>query len=71
MSKELVEALKSVRTLIRLLPLFTREQVETLIQMELAGRRRRSIGMRLAQRAANLDASSTYHKVMKEFNDAP
>lgn len=71
MSTELVSALESVRELIRMLPTFTRQQVDELIRMELTGQRRRSVGMRLAQRAARLDADATYSLVMKEFNDGP
>lgn len=70
MPSTVVSALHSVRDLIRLLPTFTRKEVDELIQHELKGQRRRSVGMRLAQRAARLDADATYQKVMKEFNDA-
>lgn len=70
MSAELANALSSVRELIDKLPTFTREQVDELIRLELNGARRRSVGVRLAQRAARLDADATYHSVMKEFSDA-
>jgi hypothetical protein len=68
-SKVAVSALESVRGLIKLLPSFSRKEVDELITAELKGRRRRSIVIRLAQRAAKLDADSTYLKVMKEFNN--
>lgn len=68
-AKDFNIALESVRTLIKLLPTFSRTQVEMLIGAELRGRRRRSVAMRLAQRAAKLDADETYRKVMKEFNN--
>lgn len=71
MPTELNAALESVRELIRLLPTFSRKQVDELIRLELKGQRRRSVGVRLAQRAARLDADATYLSVMKEFNDAP
>lgn len=71
MSTDLRSALSSVRELIDKLPDFTREEVDELIRLELSGARRRSVGIRLAQRAARLDADATYHSVMKEFNDVP
>lgn len=69
MAYDLALALSNVRTLIKHLPEFTREQVDELITLELAGLRRRSVGQRLAQRAARLDADATYMSVMKEFNN--
>lgn len=71
MPSTLESALSNVRSLIKLLPTFTREQVDGLIRLELGGQRRRSVGLRLAQRAARLDADATFQKVMKEFNDGP
>lgn len=69
MAHELAASLHNVRTLIKSLPHFTREQVEELINLELAGARRRSVGQRLAQRAARLDADATYSRIMKDFNN--
>lgn len=70
MPTDLASALQSVRDLIDRLPHCTREEVDELIRLELKGARRRSVGVRLAQRAARLDADATYHSVMKEFTDA-
>lgn len=69
MAHKLAASLSNVRALIKALPTFTREEVEELINLELAGARRRSVGQRLAQRAARLDADTTYSRIMKDFND--
>lgn len=68
-SKVAGNALESVRSLIKSLPTFSREEVDELIAAELKGKRRRSIVIRLAQRAAKLDADRIYSKVMKEYNN--
>ena len=65
------ELLANVRMLILHLPKLDIEQVDELVNLEIAGQRRRSVILRLAQRAARLEGNRIHKEIIERFNHGP